>query len=891
MYLPTSQKLDIFDAFWNIVDQQYGGFPNVSVNWDSLRTRYRPEVAAGVSRGRFYAIMTQLKRSLQEVHVYVDDVGIDTSYSSEGWWLSPLFWAGGGYTLTWVGYGVVSLPDGRLVVYRTQSNNPLGLKPGDIVLGYEGKKWKDILRELDSIQLLWPRNLVGSSAEAADYMKMNSAPGNWHLFDTIDVVRYSTGETVHLPTKVLAIPPEWDSLYCTDQISVPGVSMPNVFNNINCSWGIVEGTSIGYIYAYNWSNIQALFTEAVTSLKDKTTGLILDFRFNMGGNPNQANGGYAQLFNENIDPYYELVHRYDIADHFSFIHESISSSWIGPFKPSPEIYDHPIAVLTGPACLSAGDYNAFRMRFHPMARSFGKRTNTGYVDGSYSEGTLVTSPWVHRVSKGGVYSNNNNENYLIHKGFPVDEEVWLTQAGVVKGEDNVVKRALEWINTVAYAHSPKTNKIELNPDGDSVTVTAVVNNPLAHTIGVSLLLRDLNGTVFDSTQFFNDGLHGDGIAGDSVWGTIVKMPAGQRTYTYSIRSDDKTQGTFRMIPYRNYLVSTKNAPAARDTIYATKIGESRGSLWSIDPTAGTVKSHGEVFVPDIRSLAIRPATNDMYGVSSDSSRSTFYRISCDSGSTVPIRDISLGDIRAIAFKNRDTLYCGTTTGKLYRLNFPSGEAVLVGTASDLNYWALSFSPSGKLWASARHNDDSIYVVNTSTAAAKSIGTIGFFAIPRSIAFNSAGVPYCLIDNGSGEDYLATLDTLTGAATPVSENPLGVNNLSAIAMRSDAVVSVSQRLSVQVPQTFSLSQNYPNPFNPTTVISYQLPVNSKVTLKIYDVLGREVATLVNEEQSAGWKEVQWNANAASGVYFFRIEAVSVNSPARNFVQARKMLLLR
>jgi DNA-binding beta-propeller fold protein YncE len=231
------------------------------------------------------------------------------------------------------------------------------------------------------------------------------------------------------------------------------------------------------------------------------------------------------------------------------------------------------------------------------------------------------------------------------------------------------------------------------------------------------------------------------------------------------------------------------------------------------------------------------------------------------------------------------MYCGTSTGKLYRLNFSSGMAVLVGTADNVNYWGLSFSPSGKLWASARHDNDSIYIVNTSTGAAKSMGTIGFFAIPRSIAFNSVGALYCLIDNGNGEDYLATLDTLTGAATLVSENPLSVSNLSAIAMRSDAVVSVSQEQNLQLPKTFSLSQNYPNPFNPTTTIRYALPSSANVKLVVYDLLGREIATLVNEEQSAGWKEVQWNATGfASGMYFYRLNA-------GGFVEVKKMLVVK
>ncbi len=91
--------------------------------------------------------------------------------------------------------------------------------------------------------------------------------------------------------------------------------------------------------------------------------------------------------------------------------------------------------------------------------------------------------------------------------------------------------------------------------------------------------------------------------------------------------------------------------------------------------------------------------------------------------------------------------------------------------------------------------------------------------------------------------------------------------------------------LQVPTKYSLSQNYPNPFNPSTVISYQISVNSKVTLKIYDVLGREVAVLVNEYQPAGNYEVEFNAKGlSSGVYYYRIES-------GNFSDTKKMILLK
>ncbi len=88
-----------------------------------------------------------------------------------------------------------------------------------------------------------------------------------------------------------------------------------------------------------------------------------------------------------------------------------------------------------------------------------------------------------------------------------------------------------------------------------------------------------------------------------------------------------------------------------------------------------------------------------------------------------------------------------------------------------------------------------------------------------------------------------------------------------------------------PSSFSLSQNYPNPFNPTTSINYQLAVNSFVTLKVYDVLGNEVASLVNEQKPAGEYKVDFDASGlGSGFYFYVLKA-------GNFVQSRKMLLLK
>ena len=90
---------------------------------------------------------------------------------------------------------------------------------------------------------------------------------------------------------------------------------------------------------------------------------------------------------------------------------------------------------------------------------------------------------------------------------------------------------------------------------------------------------------------------------------------------------------------------------------------------------------------------------------------------------------------------------------------------------------------------------------------------------------------------------------------------------------------------RLPSKFDLLQNYPNPFNPRTIISYQLPVSGNVVLKVYDVLGNEITTLVNEEKPVGYYETNWNAsNLASGIYFYRLQAGSFN-------ETKKMIYLK
>lgn len=102
--------------------------------------------------------------------------------------------------------------------------------------------------------------------------------------------------------------------------------------------------------------------------------------------------------------------------------------------------------------------------------------------------------------------------------------------------------------------------------------------------------------------------------------------------------------------------------------------------------------------------------------------------------------------------------------------------------------------------------------------------------------------------------------------------------------SEITVGVQEEY-IEIPESFILTQNFPNPFNPSTKIKYLIPQSSNVVIKVFDILGKEIETLVNEEKHSGTYEVTWYAgNLPSGVYFYQIKAGS-------FVETKKMILLR
>lgn len=442
----TSEKLRVFDLAWNELDREFGAYMNLDVDMRALRRRYRQEISVGVSRGRFVAIMNHLSLAMKDAHTAIMNRSVNWNTRIQRG--TPLFvvgawWADNapfGATLT-------PLPDDSLLVYKALSNHVLGLEPGDIVLGYDGMPWRLLYRRLLAaelpIRLQW---VWGSTDESMEHCMLMSAGFNWHLFDTIEIKKYGSDEIVSLPTDLLA--GQNGAIWGNEQLPVPGVEMPDFVGADWITYGMIEGTRIGYIYVASWHwedqyEISEQWYEAIDELMHhhETTGLIVDFRLNQGGYMLEAHDGYWLLFNERIEQFsFDLRGSPD--DHLDMVqHPTFNARHFAIVGGPSTFYDKPIAVLIGPGAVSNGDWESLRMGYHPRVRTFGKPTNGAFTLSDYPD---IGDDWFFTKATGSGYLVDGHV-YLAHTGVQPDTLVWLEPDDVAAGRDTVVEAAKRWI--------------------------------------------------------------------------------------------------------------------------------------------------------------------------------------------------------------------------------------------------------------------------------------------------------------------------------------------------------------------------------------------------------------------------------------------------------------
>jgi len=247
------------------------------------------------------------------------------------------------------------------------------------------------------------------------------------------------------------------------------------------------------------------------------------------------------------------------------------------------------------------------------------------------------------------------------------------------------------------------------------------------------------------------------------------------------------------------------------------------------------------------------------------------------------------------------LHIYSFTFKQNKLFAGSESKVFVSTNEGLNWSSVSSGiPSGFSCDAMGTDGSNLYLglccggglyVSTNDGALwqniagmPSINTFMFFD-NKMLSGSADGVLYSVDGGFTWTAFNTGLQYLNTTAFAVSQSTLfaGVENF--VWRRPTGQLTGLKTNETEIPSEFALYQNYPNPFNPETNISYELPITNYVRLSVYDILGREIAILVNEKQHTGKYEVKFTAqNLPSGVYFYRLET-------SDFTQTRKMILMK
>lgn len=206
-------------------------------------------------------------------------------------------------------------------------------------------------------------------------------------------------------------------------------------------------------------------------------------------------------------------------------------------------------------------------------------------------------------------------------------------------------------------------------------------------------------------------------------------------------------------------------------------------------------------------------------------------------------------------------------------------------APGLNYNPLIFSSTngGETWSEYKSTAyGQVYAIAVSPSDPDKACAVGQYI--NDPVYGNAGLIMRTIDGGQTWTEEAWGSNQKFRAVTATDNAFYVVGNDGIILKSDQSVGIST-INNEIPENYTLSQNYPNPFNPVTKIKFAIPQNGTVTLKVYNMSGKEIMTLVNEAMNSGTYETEFDgSNLSTGTYFYRIQA-------GDFVNTKKMILIK
>jgi len=335
--------------------------------------------------------------------------------------------------------------------------------------------------------------------------------------------------------------------------------------------------------------------------------------------------------------------------------------------------------------------------------------------------------------------------------------------------------------------------------------------------------------------------------------------------------------------------------ATKGTLYASTGSGSSSSVIKINPLTGKGSDIGPSGYTSLKSISLNPKTGELFSFTSTAGSTNVVQIDGLNGRgadqfKTPVTLAAMaftpsGDLLGIASPPlRDKF--NPPPQRLYKLNLSTGDTTYLATLKT-KAGAMAIEPAtGDIWITVDIDSDKdrIYKINKANGDTSLVGRAGIGDNTiRAVAFDNHGNLWGAYGEKDVVGTFIKIDKKTGIATTIGTT--GYVGITGLAFAPDSLTSIDHEQTD--PNSYALFNNYPNPFNPSTVISYQLPENSFVILKVFDVLGNEVESLVNEYQTAGVKTVTLDLKVkefSSGIYFYQLKA-------GNFCQTKKMLLLK
>lgn len=527
----------------------------------------------------------------------------------------------------------------------------------------------------------------------------------------------------------------------------------------------------------------------------------------------------------------------------------------------------------------------------------------------------VQNHWFYLLSEGGSGVNDNNEAYSV-SGIGMEQaaqiayrnlSVYLTPTseyrearlgslhsaidlfGSNSPQYQAVKDAWRAVGVVrpylepAIIASADTlsflTEVAATPDTAELTV---INYGL-ETLRIDNLL--ISGTSFHLASM--PGLPIDLEYEERFSLKVVFTPVaeGERAETLTIFSTDPFHPA-KAIPLQGKGIAIH--PASEGIIYAVTGRSANGVLLTLNPSTGTGASIGATGYSELTGVTIHPSSGELYGTIAGGASTKLVRIDAKSGAAHETVTMPVAQLRAIAFDGKADLYAARfTNGDLFRINPVTGDTTFIGETRLNLLSGLAINPvDGSLWAARASN--AIYKINKATAEVTVVGNTGF-SQTSEIEFDAGGKLFGITGFGANAvNELIEIDPITGKGTLIGST--GFKTVLGLAMRGAVTTEVKTFADGSLPARYELQQNYPNPFNPSTIIRYDLPKAAQVVLRIYDLAGHEIRTLVNSKQAAGRKFSHWNGQndrgqpVSSGVYIYQLQA-------GDYVVSKKMLLVK